>query len=42
MLQRDAIKIIRQYAANLNNAGYAIDKTFLSGSFACNEAYENN
>lgn len=42
MLQQDAINIVRQYVANLNNAGIAIYKTFLFGSYARNEATEKS
>lgn len=42
MLQQDAINIVRQYVSNLNNAGIAIFKAYLFGSYARNEANENS
>jgi predicted nucleotidyltransferase len=42
MLQQDAIKIVRQYVANLNNGGVAIFKAYLFGSYARNQASESS
>ncbi len=42
MLQTDAIKIVKQYVANLNNGGIAIFKAYIFGSYARNEANENS
>jgi len=42
MLQQDAINIVRQYVANLNNAGIVIAKTYLFGSYARNQANDNS
>lgn len=42
MLQRDAIKIVKQYVANLNNGGISIFKVYLFGSYARNQANEDS
>lgn len=42
MLQSDAIEIVKKFVANLNQAGYLIEKAFLFGSYARNEARENS
>lgn len=42
MLQQDAIIIVRQYIANLKNAGIPISKAYLFGSYARNQANENS
>ena len=42
MLQSDAIEIVKKYVTNLNKAGYPIEKAFLFGSYARNEAGENS
>lgn len=42
MLQKDAINIVRQYVANLNNGGIIIFKAYLFGSYARNQATENS
>ena len=42
MLQQDAINIVRQYVLNLKNGGISIDKAYLFGSYARNQANENS
>lgn len=42
MLQDDALNIVRQYIANLNEGGVKIYKAFLFGSYARNQATENS
>ncbi len=42
MLQQDAIKIVRQYVANLNKGGVTIYKAFLFGSYARNQASDSS
>ena len=42
MLQRDALRIVRKYVANLNKGGLPIEKAFLFGSYARNEASDNS
>ncbi len=42
MLQQDAINIVRNYVLNLNNAGVTINKAYLFGSYARNDAKENS
>jgi len=42
MLQQDAIKIVRQYVANLNQGGVAIFKAYLFGSYARNQASDSS
>jgi predicted nucleotidyltransferase len=42
MLQQDAIKIVRQYVANLNNGGVTIYKAYLFGSYARNQASDSS
>ncbi len=42
MFQKDAINIVRNYIINLNNGGVAIQKAYLFGSYARNEANENS
>ena len=42
MSQKDAINIIRLYLEILKQAGISIDKAFLYGSFARNEATEDS
>ena len=42
MLQKDAINIVRQYVANLNNGGIIIFKAYLFGSYARNQATEKS
>ena len=42
MLQQDAIKIVRQYVANLNNGGVTIFRAYLFGSYARNQASDSS
>jgi len=42
MLQQDAINIVRQYVTNLNNGGVVINRAYLFGSYARNQANENS
>ena len=42
MFQKDVINILRQYINNLNNAGIVINKAYLFGSYARNQATDDS
>ena len=42
MLQKDAINILRRYINNLNTAGIVINKAYLFGSYARNQATDDS